>query len=171
VTIVGDEEGRACFVITRRASTLRRHAGQWALPGGRIDDGERAEDAALRELREEVGLRLGLDTVLGTLDDYATRSGYRITPVVVWGSRAPTLVFDPAEVESTHLVPLEELDRPDSPRLLAGPEPGRPVLQVLLFDRRVHAPTAATLYQFREVGLHGRATRVDHFDQPPFAWR
>jgi 8-oxo-dGTP pyrophosphatase MutT (NUDIX family) len=171
VVIVGDEQGTACFVITRRANTLRRHAGQWALPGGRIEEGETVERAALRELEEEVGLRLDDRAVVGVLDDYPTRSGYLITPVVVWGPQAPNLAHDVAEVESTHLVPLEELDRPDLPRLLPGPDPDRPVIQVPLFDHKVHAPTAATLYQFREVALHGRATRVAHFDQPPFAWR
>jgi 8-oxo-dGTP pyrophosphatase MutT (NUDIX family) len=171
IAIVGDEAGAACFVITRRASTLRKHAGQWALPGGRIDDGEQGEDAALRELREEVGVGLERDAILGALDDYPTRSGYLITPVVVWGLRDPALSYDTAEVESTHFVPLEELDRPDSPRYLDGPDPERPVIQIPLFDRKVHAPTAATLYQFREVALHGRDTRVAHFDQPPFAWR
>ena len=171
VTIVGNEEGIASFVITRRAGSLRKHAGQWALPGGRIDVGEGAEDAALRELWEEVGLRLGHDAVLGALDDYPTRSGYLITPVVVWGGRTPALAHDTAEVESTHFIPLDQLERPDSPRLLDGPDPERPVIQVPLFDHNVHAPTAATLYQFREVGLQGRSTRVAHFDQPPFAWR
>jgi 8-oxo-dGTP pyrophosphatase MutT (NUDIX family) len=171
LVIAGDEEGDACFLITRRASTLRKHAGQWALPGGRIEDDEQAEDTALRELQEEVGLRLGRDALLGSLDDYPTRSGYVITPVVVWGLPTPTLAHDTAEVESTHFVPLGELDRPDSPRLLTGLDPERPIIQVPLFDHNVHAPTAATLYQFSEVGLHGRATRVAHFDQPPFAWR
>ena len=171
LTVVGDEEGRACFVITRRASTLRNHAGQWALPGGRIEPAEGATDAALRELGEEVGMRLGHDALLGVLDDYPTRSGYLITPVVVWGLRTPDLGHDTAEVASTHFVPLHELDRPDSPRMLPGSDPERPVIQVPLFDHKVHAPTAATLYQFREVCLHGRATRVASFDQPPFAWQ
>src|SRR2546423_2026370 len=120
VVIVGDEHGAACFVITRRASTLRRHAGQWALPGGRLEEGETVERAALRELEEEVSIRLDDDALLGVLDDYPTRSGYLITPVVIWGPRTPDLAHDVTEVASTHLVPLDELDRPDLPRLLPG---------------------------------------------------
>src|SRR3954470_3629580 len=72
--------GGAALLLCRRASRLSRHAGQWALPGGRIDDGETALGAALRELEEELGLRLGPDSVVGWLDDYPTRSGYVITP-------------------------------------------------------------------------------------------
>ncbi|MGV2389358.1 MAG UNVERIFIED_CONTAM: CoA pyrophosphatase [Microcystis novacekii LVE1205-3] len=72
------------LVLTRRAATLRAHAGQWAMPGGRLDAGETPEQAALRELHEEVGLACAPADVLGRLDDYATRSGYLITPVVVW---------------------------------------------------------------------------------------
>src|SRR5438093_10202248 len=82
VVLLPDEEGRACFLLTRRTATLRAHARQWALPGGRIDAGESAEGAALRELREEVGLRLDPSSILGVLDDYGTRSGFIITPVV-----------------------------------------------------------------------------------------
>jgi 8-oxo-dGTP pyrophosphatase MutT (NUDIX family) len=171
VAIVGDDEGRACFLLTRRAATLKRHAGQWALPGGRLDDGERAHDAALREMREEVGLALDETSVLDALDDYATRSGYVITPVVVWGCARPVLRSDAAEVESIHLVPLDELDKPGVPVFIDGVEPERPVIRVPLYGRFVHAPTGAILYQLREVALHGRATRVAHFDQPEFAWR
>src|SRR3954453_898501 len=61
--------GGAAFLLCRRASRMRRHAGQWALPGGRIDEGETALDAALRELDEELGLRLGAPSVVGWLDD------------------------------------------------------------------------------------------------------
>ena len=171
IAIAGDEAGGACFLLTRRAAGLKRHAAQWALPGGRLDPGETPADGALRELEEEVGLRVDAAAVLGTLDDYPTRSGYLITPVVVWTIARPEFRLDPAEVASAHLVPLTELDKPEFPRLIPGTEPDRPIIQLPLFGRFVHAPTAAVLYQFREVAFHGRATRVAHFDQPTFAWR
>jgi 8-oxo-dGTP pyrophosphatase MutT (NUDIX family) len=171
VVLLPDEAGRACFLITRRAPGLRAHARQWALPGGRVDRGESAEDAALRELHEEVGLTLPADAVLGLLDDYGTRSGFLITPVVVWGGAAPTLVPNPAEVASVHRVAFDELERPDVPRLVSIPESDRPVIQLPILDTLVHAPTAAVIYQSREVAIHGRATRVYHFEQPVWAWR
>jgi 8-oxo-dGTP pyrophosphatase MutT (NUDIX family) len=169
--ILPDEAGRACFLITRRAATLRRHTGQWALPGGRVDAGETAERAALRELHEEVGLRLDESTVLGVLDDYGTRSGFIITPVVVWAEPTHELVPNPAEVAKIFRVPLDELEGPDVPRLVAIPESDRPVIQLPLLGTLVHAPTAAVLYQVCEVVVHGRPTRVDHFEQPVWAWR
>jgi 8-oxo-dGTP pyrophosphatase MutT (NUDIX family) len=171
LTIVGDDAGRACFLLTRRAATLKRHAAQWALPGGRMDADEGPAEAARRELSEEVGLELDGDCVLGILDDYPTRSGFVITPIVLWGSAEPQLEPDANEVESVHLVPLAILEEPEVPRLIPGPDPERPVIQVPLYGRYVHAPTAAILYQLREAGLHGRATRVAHFDQPFFAWK
>jgi 8-oxo-dGTP pyrophosphatase MutT (NUDIX family) len=171
VVLLPDEAGRACFLITRRAAGLRAHARQWALPGGRIDRGETAEAAALRELREEVGLTLGPEAVLGTLDDYGTRSGFLISPVVVWGGLGAELTPNPSEVASAHLVPFDELERPDVPRLVSIPESDRPVIQLPILDTLVHAPTAAVVYQTREVAIHGRATRVYHFEQPVWAWR
>jgi 8-oxo-dGTP pyrophosphatase MutT (NUDIX family) len=171
VVLLPDEAGRACFLITRRAAGLRAHARQWALPGGRIDRGESAEAAALRELREEVGLTLGPEAVLGTLDDYGTRSGFLISPVVVWGGLDAELTPNPSEVASAHLVPFDELERPDVPRLVSIPESDRPVIQLPILDTLVHAPTAAVVYQAREVAIHGRATRVYHFEQPVWAWR
>jgi 8-oxo-dGTP pyrophosphatase MutT (NUDIX family) len=169
--LLPDEDGRACFLITRRAATLRRHTGQWALPGGRVDTGETAERAALRELQEEVGLTLDESTVLGVLDDYGTRSGFIITPVVVWAEPDHELVANPHEVARIHRVPLAELEGPDVPRLIRIPESDRPVIQLPLLGTLIHAPTAAVLYQMREVVVHGRPTRVDHFEQPVWAWR
>jgi 8-oxo-dGTP pyrophosphatase MutT (NUDIX family) len=166
-----DEEGRACFLITRRAATLRKHTGQWALPGGRLDAGETAERAALRELQEEVGLVLDESTVLGALDDYGTRSGFIITPVVVWGGLVGELIPNPAEVAKIFRVPLADLEGPDVPRLISIPESDRPVIQLPLLGTLIHAPTAAVVYQMREVVVHGRATRVNHFEQPVWAWR
>jgi len=171
LTLVDDPEGRACFVLTRRAARLRRHAGQWALPGGGLDAGEAPEQAALRELEEEVGLRLGPAAVLGALDDYPTRSGFVITPVVVWGGAGRVLIPDPREVASVHRVPVDELARPGVPVLRSIPESNRPVISIPLVGTQIHAPTAAILYQLCEVGLHGRATRVAHYEQPVFAWR
>src|SRR5215210_581651 len=90
--------GGAAFLLCRRAARMNRHPGQWALPGGKIDLGESVESAALRELEEELGLRVDPSEVLGRLDDYGTRSGFVITPVVVWGGEDIELVPDPAEV-------------------------------------------------------------------------
>ena len=165
-----DWSTQAAMVLTRRAMQLRRHANQWALPGGRIDAGETPEQAALRELQEEVALVLSTDAVLGRLDDFATRSGFVITPVVLWADDTRAMAANPAEVASIHRIALEELLRPDAPML----EPGshvQPVLRMPVGNAWIAAPTAALLYQFREVCLLGRTTRVAHFEQPDFAWR
>jgi len=171
LTLLADEEGRPSFVLTRRAAGLRRHAGQWALPGGRIDPGETAAQAALRELEEEVGLALAPSAVLGGLDDYATRSGFVITPVVVWAEGAGPLQPNPAEVAAAYRVPLSELEEPGVPELRRIPESERPVISIPLCGAHIHAPTAAILFQLREVALWGRPTRVAHYEQPVFAWR
>ena len=169
--LLPDDDGRACFLLTRRTATLRAHARQWALPGGRIDAGESSEEAALRELREEVGLTVDASAVLGLLDDYGTRSGFIITPVVVWAGERIELAPNPAEVAHVYRVPLADLDKPDVPRLISIPESDRPVIQVPLLSSLIHAPTAAVLYQMREVVVHGRSTRVAHFEQPTWAWK
>jgi len=169
--LLPDDDGRACFLLTRRTATLRAHARQWALPGGRIDAGESSEEAALRELREEVGLAVDASAVLGLLDDYGTRSGFIITPVVVWAGERIELAPNPAEVAHVYRVPLADLDKPDVPRLISIPESDRPVIQVPLLSSLIHAPTAAVLYQMREVVVHGRPTRVAHFEQPTWAWK
>jgi mutator protein MutT len=172
VTLIAADEGDApCFLLTRRAPRLSSHAGQWALPGGRVEPGETAIEGALRELEEEVGLLAAPSAVLGCLDDYPTRSGYVITPVVVWAGEHAILAPDPSEVASVHRVPLDVLEHPDVPHLRTIPESDRPVISIAMIGHHVHAPTAAIVYQLREVGLHGRATRVDHFEQPVFAWR
>ena len=166
-----DWRADGALLLTRRAATLRAHAGQWALPGGRIDEGETPEQAALRELHEELALQLPPEAVLGRLDDYATRSGYVVTPVLVWGGAARGLEPNPAEVAGVHRLPVAELLRADAPILNQVRGAAHPVLRMPLGSAWVAAPTAAFLYQFREWLLLGRGTRVAHFDQPRFAWR
>jgi 8-oxo-dGTP pyrophosphatase MutT (NUDIX family) len=159
-----------CLLITRRTATLRNHPGQWALPGGSRDPGESAEAAARRELQEETGVTVGAADVLGLLDDFVTRSGYLITPVVVWGGPSGSpMRKSAAEVAQLHVIPLADLDRP--PRFLRIPESDRPVIQLPLLDGFMYAPTAALVYQFCQLALHGRTVRVAHFEQPLFAWR
>ena len=165
------QRGEAAFILTTRAASLSSHAGQRAYPGGRVDPGESVEQAALRELAEEVGLELETDQVLGRLDDYATRSGFVIAPVVVWGGQDAELNANPGEVERIHRIPLRELMRDEVPLLDRIDESPHPVLRMPLGDDWFAAPSAAIAYQFREVALLGKPTRVDHFEQPHFAWR
>jgi 8-oxo-dGTP pyrophosphatase MutT (NUDIX family) len=172
ITLVesGDGKSGTALLLTLRAADLRAHRGQWALPGGRCDAGETAVAAALRELSEELGLAHGAGDVLGLLDDYPTRSGYLITPVVVWAANSAAIVPNPAEVASVHRIALDDVERPDAFDFVAIPESPRRVIRFRHEGSLIHAPTAALIYQFREV-LGGRHTRVAELEQPVFAWQ
>lgn len=164
------EDESAAVLLTRRSGGLKNHAGQWAFPGGSIDSGESPEQTALRELEEEVGLSLSSERVLGCLDDYRTRSGFHICPVVVWGGVVQDLYKNEQEVASIHRIPCSELFRDDAPILESSQGGGKQVLYMPVGDTWIAAPTAAILYQFREVALAGRKTQVFEYDQPYFAW-
>jgi 8-oxo-dGTP pyrophosphatase MutT (NUDIX family) len=166
----GDPLDETAVLLTLRAAGLRAHRSQWALPGGRCDEGETPAEAALRELDEELGLALGEENVLGLLDDYPTRSGYLITPVVVWAGAGAAMSPNPEEVASVHRIALGDIERPDAFDFVAIPESTRRVIRFRHAGRFIHAPTAALIYQFREV-LDGRDTRVADLEQPVFAWK
>ena len=170
ITVTRDEHGGAALLLIKRAARMRAHPGQWALPGGRVDPGETVHQAALRELHEELAIPPHDADVLGRLDDYVTKSGYVISPVVVWLAGQVTPVPNAAEVASVHALSLRELDAAE-PRFAEAAGADGPVLQLPVLGRRIHAPTGAILLAFREQGLHGRDVDVNAFHEPPFAWR
>lgn len=167
---VGVSRGEPVVLLTKRSTSLRSHPGQYAFPGGRIDSGETAAAAAVRELSEELGVHVPPDRVLGRLDDFATKSGYVMSPFVVWiGDDVESIRPNPDEVAHVYAVTLAEIDV--DPLFVSDSAVAEPIVQWPFRGALVHAPTAAVLHQFREVVLHRRHTRVAHFGQPVFAWK
>ncbi|NMN97392.1 NUDIX hydrolase [Antrihabitans stalactiti] len=165
-----DVDGATACLLTVRPAKMRAHPGQFALPGGAVDAGETVVEAAIRELGEELGVEANPTDVVGRLDDYVTRSGYVITPIVLWiGERLRTTEPNPAEVAFVLRPTMVEVDA--EPRFISIPESDKPVIQWPFRAHLIHAPTGAIVYQFREVVLHRRHTRIDQLEQPVFAWR
>ena len=163
-------DGQVSYVLTRRALTLRRGAGNYALPGGNFEAGEDAVAAAIRETAEELGIQTERNQALGLLDDFLTLGGHVVTPVVLWSEAPLILAPDPIEVHEAWRLPISELDHPDSPRSETNPD-GAPILKMFARGQWINPPTAAILYQFREVALHGRPTRVIDIGQPSWTAR
>ncbi len=169
--LISPLDGVLTYALTRRALTLRRGAGNYALPGGNFEPGESAVDAAVRESNEELGVRLTRDCALGLLDDFLTLGGHVVTPVVLCSQAPLALNPDPTEVHAAFLEPLSDLDHPQSPRKVAHPDGGEAIVRMYAQGTWINPPTAAFLYQFREVALHGRATRVHSVGQPNWTAR
>jgi 8-oxo-dGTP pyrophosphatase MutT (NUDIX family) len=164
--VVMESDGVPCVPLFQRTSNMSRHAGQMALPGGRLHDGESAQECAIRELHEELGLGISPHDVVGMLDDFDTRSGFTITPVVMWTDQ-PSAALKPSKFEVAELYVIA------IPELRAAVSSARPgqAFSLKLERIQVFAPTAAILYQFSEVALDGRDARVSDFYQPPFTHR
>jgi 8-oxo-dGTP pyrophosphatase MutT (NUDIX family) len=164
--VVIANQGGPCVPIFQRTADMSRHAGQMALPGGRLHEGESVEECAIRELQEELGIAVGPESVVGMLDDFDTRSGFTITPVVIW-SEAEAGAIQPSkfEVAQVYLVGLPELRA-----AVSNARPGES-FSLKLDQVEVFAPTAAILYQFSEVAIDGRPARVADFYQPPWTHR
>lgn len=173
IVVTSDPEGSPAILLTLRPARMGRHANQYALPGGKVDGGESDQQAAFRELSEELGLDLEPGALLGRLDDYPTRSGFRMSPFVLWAGAQVKLTPEPSEVAEVHYIPFSELDSDAIPLFQEGETPERPVLYSDFPSLGTHmfSPTASIIYQFREVALRGLSTRVAHFDQPRFAWK
>ncbi len=111
VPVIAHAEG-ATVLLTRRADTLASHTGQIAFPGGRLDPGETAIDAALREAFEEVALEPAAVEVLGVSEPYETVTGFLVTPVIGWIATAPSLTASPDEVAELFETPWDFLMDP-----------------------------------------------------------
>jgi 8-oxo-dGTP pyrophosphatase MutT (NUDIX family) len=169
--LIAPHRGEPAYALTRRARGMRRGAGNFALPGGGAEPGEDAVDTAIRETAEELGVALGRAAALGLLDDFITLSGFVVTPVVLWSATPLAMRPDPVEVGGAWMVPLSELDHPKAPRRERNPDGGAAILRMRARGLWINPPTAAWLYQFREVALHGRATRVADVGQPGWTAR
>lgn len=169
--VLSRQEGELTYLLTRRALTMRRGAGNYALPGGNLEPGEDAVTAAIRETSEELGVAITPQEALGMLDDFLTLGGHIVTPVVFWSDETLSLNPDPTEVDRAWFEPVERLNHPDSPMSEDHPDGGEPILRMFADDNWINPPTAAWLYQFREVGLHGRHIRVSMIGQPEWTAR
>jgi len=101
--------GELSVLLTQRTDALPSHAGQISFPGGKIEAGEDARAAALRETQEEIGLSADFIDPLGFLDPYRTGTGFRIFPLVAIVREGFQLTLDPNEVADAFEVPLSFL--------------------------------------------------------------
>ncbi|MEW5685969.1 MAG: CoA pyrophosphatase [Pseudomonadota bacterium] len=169
--VLSPRETGASYLLTRRALHMRGGAGNYALPGGHLDPGEDAIDAARRETFEELGVTVPREAALGLLDDFVTLRGQVVTPVIFWIAEALTLKPNPDEVHDAWFVPLSDLDHPRAPRRERHPDGGPQILRMFARGSWINPPTAAWLYQFREVCLRGHSVRTDGIGQPSWTAR
>ncbi len=152
VPIVARPEG-ATILLTMRARALRRHAGQIAFPGGRIDpEDDGAMAAALREAEEEIGLDRRSVTPIGFLDPYLTHSGFRILPLVAMVSTPFGLLCNPEEVDEAFEVPMDFLMEPENHRRDLRTREGitRAFYSMPYGERNIWGVTAGILHNLHE---------------------
>ena len=104
IPVIAGPDG-ATVLMTRRSDSLASHTGQIAFPGGRLDPGETAVEAALREAFEEVALDPAVVEVLGVGDAYETGTGFLVTPVIGWLTETPATQAALDEVAEVFEVP------------------------------------------------------------------
>ena len=147
VLVAVTDRPRPGVILTQRSDTLRRHAGQVAFPGGRVDPGEDSIRAALREAEEEIGLPPARVTVIGSVDQYRTVTGYAVTPVLAAIPADLPFTLSPREVASVFEVPLDHLLDPanqiEQDMMWRGTP--RKYWEIRWEDRRVWGATAAMI--------------------------
>jgi 8-oxo-dGTP pyrophosphatase MutT (NUDIX family) len=114
--LFGESQNVPDLVVIQRSAGMRQHAGQPAFPGGGLDDGETAVEAALREAQEEIGLDPASVEIIGELPRlWVPVSGYAVTPVVAWWhSPHDVSPVDKAEVSRVERISVAELVDPDN---------------------------------------------------------
>lgn len=147
VLVAITDRSRPGLILTQRRDDLRTHAGQVAFPGGRLDEGEDAVAAALREAEEELGLDPTHVRLLGEADPYVTVTGYWVSPVV--GVVPPDLELkpNPAEVADWFEAPLDFVLDPINQRQMTAEYRGRmrQYYRIDWEDRHIWGATAAML--------------------------
>jgi 8-oxo-dGTP pyrophosphatase MutT (NUDIX family) len=125
VPVIAHEDEEAMLLLTERSHGLTMHAGQIAFPGGRIEEGETALEAALRETHEEIGLASGLVSPIGSLAPYLTGTGFRVTPIIALVAPGYSLALNEIEVADAFEVPLSFLMNPANHELRSRELRGR----------------------------------------------
>ena len=135
------------LILTQRREHLRTHAGQVAFPGGRVDEGEDAVSAALREAQEELALNPALVRLIGEADPYCTVTGYWVTPVV--GVVPPEIELEPnpEEVSDWFEAPLDFVLDPANQQQMTAEYRGRlrHYYRIDWRERHIWGATAAML--------------------------
>ena len=147
VLVAVTDRARPGVLLTQRTDTLRHHAGQIAFPGGRLDAGEDAVAAALREAQEEIALPPSQVQVIGPVDRYRTVTGYTVTPVLAAVPADLPFVASEAEVASVFEVPLDFLLDPANQVAASAEWRGRTrhYYEIHWQDRRIWGATAAMI--------------------------
>jgi 8-oxo-dGTP pyrophosphatase MutT (NUDIX family) len=143
---------KPCCVLIKRPVHMKHHAGQIALPGGRIEKGETALQTALRETREEIGIRSDKIEILGTLSDfYIEVSRFQIHPFVGWLKQKPSFILNPCEVEKTVIFPIAKLQE-NIEQIELKTVTGKLTVPCINFENEIiWGATAMILAEFRDV--------------------